>query len=193
MGSHERDVTPDKAVNDMLYNSGNYLQEYDKYSKEVNARRGQGLPQNVKDIYMKQGKGMIGGQLRSGQQRLKESLAGTGQGVPVDALMRGLGGLQGEANSALSGLTDTVAMRDYDAQNQNLDRSAGLAGMEMQNYGMKLGNLQQNQAFGVQATQAHNDSKFSWQKAVGMGAGLGGQYLGGGMARKGTPAEAGGK
>lgn len=185
MGSHERDVSPDKAMNDLLYNAGEYQQRYGEYSKDVQARRGQGLPQNIKDIYMKQGKGMIGGQLRSGQQTLRESLAGTGSGVPVDALMKGLGGLQGNANTALAGLSDTVAMRDYDAQENNLNRGERLAGLELQNYATRAGILGQNQAFGIEATRAHNENQFSWGKLGGLLASAGGQMGGQSISRKG--------
>jgi len=185
MGSHERDVTPDKAMNDMLFNPSAYQGNYDKYSQDVLARRGQGLPQSVKDIYMKQGKGAIGGSLRTGQQRLREGLAGTGSPTPIDALMKGMGGLQSGANTALAGLADTVAMRDYDAQNANLGLMGGLADMEARNYANRLGALAQNQQFGVQATEAHNNSKFSWQKGAGMLLSGAGQFASGGMSRKG--------
>lgn len=192
MGSHERDVTPDKAMNDMLFNPSAYQGNYDKYSQDVLARRGQGLPQSIKDIYIKQGKGAIGGSLRAGQQRLREGLAGTGSPTPIDALMKGMGGLQSGANTAYAGLADTVAMRDYDAQNANLGLMGGLADMESRNYANRLGALAQNQQFGVQATQAHNADKFSWGKAVGMGSGLAGNFFGGQMSRKDGGAEAGG-
>jgi hypothetical protein len=83
-------------------------------------------------------------------------------------------------------LTDQVAMKDYDARQRNLDRSAGLAELEQRNLGLRANMIQGAQNTGIEATRQHNESQFSWGKLAGLGLGLGGQFAGGQLGRKGT-------
>lgn len=183
MGQKQRDVTADQFTLDYLKNPQNYRQAYSQYYSDVMADRGRGLPNEIRDIYFKQGQGMIGGNLRTNMQKLREMSAGTGQGIGADALIDGLTGLHSQANQSYASLADQVAMRDYDATERNKDRLGGLADMEARDYATRLDASLKQQGVGVATTEQAN-SGFDWQKIAGGLLSAGGAVAGGELSRK---------
>ncbi len=145
----------------------------DEFIKEYQT----GLPQNIKDIYLKQGKQQIGNNLREGQQQLKQGLASTGGNVPIDALISGQNKLQTSANNSLTQLADKYAMMNYDAKNSAFGKYANLIGLA-------TGQGQEANNFNMNRYSIDKQNEFNWGDALGAGLGVGGQIAGGAIARK---------
>lgn len=161
MGSHTRDVQPDKSINDLLYNSDNYLNT-DK-----------GLPDNIKSTLLRRGKSSIFSNLEEGNQNLMEKLVGSSQGgTPIDSLIRGQVNLQSGANSALNTLNEDVAFKDYEANQNERDRLLNI-------YKLKLGGFERQQQFGSE-DEARNkgfDLGSALGSVIGAGGAIGGQAI----------------
>lgn len=136
-----------------------------------------GLPDNIRDIYLKQGKGQIGSNLAQGQQSLKESLAGAGGNVPIDALIAGQTKLQSNANKEIAGLNDTVAMRDMDFKEQGYNDLLKL-------FGLASGDSNSTNQYNMAKYQTDKANEFSWGDALGGLFGLGGNVGGEWLKRK---------
>jgi len=147
-----------------------FLDDFLKQYKE-------GLPQNIKDIYLKQGKGQIGSQLRQGQEQLKEGFASTGANVPIDAMIAGQNKLQSSANNSLANLTDKYAMMNYDAKNSAFNNYGNLIGLAS-------GESNNANSFNLNKYQIDKSNEFSWGDALGGALGAGGSIAGAGISRK---------
>lgn len=147
-----------------------FLDDFLKQYKE-------GLPQNIKDIYLKQGKGQIGSQLRQGQEQLKENFASTGGNVPIDAMIAGQTKLQNSANNSLANLTDKYAMMNYDAKNSAFGNYGNLIGLAS-------GEGNNQNSFNLNKYQIDKANEFSWGDALGGALGAGGSVAGGAISRK---------
>lgn len=144
----------------------------------------QGLPQDIVDMYLKRGLGSISGNLRSGEQELRESLAQTGG--PTAALMSGLTKLYGEAGSARASLYDKVAEKNYDAKQQGLANYFGLFDRMMgsaDRANQYRTNLRQEQA--AQAQYA-DQGEFDWGSAAGGALEAGGTVAGAAISKGAT-------
>lgn len=147
-----------------------FLDDFLKQYKE-------GLPQNIKDIYLKQGKGQIGSQLRQGQEQLKEGFASTGVNVPIDAMIAGQNKLQNSANNSLANLTDKYAMMNYDAKNSAFNNYGNLIGLAS-------GESNNANSYNLNKYQIDKSNEFSWGDALGGALGAGGSIAGAGISRK---------
>lgn len=147
-----------------------FLDDFLKQYKE-------GLPQNIKDIYLKQGKGQIGSQLKQGQEQLKENFASTGANVPIDAMIAGQNKLQSSANNSLANLTDKYAMMNYDAKNSAFNNYGNLIGLAS-------GESNNANSFNLNKYQIDKANEFSWGDALGGVLGAGGSIAGAGISRK---------
>jgi len=147
-----------------------FLDDFLKQYKE-------GLPQNIKDIYLKQGKGQIGSQLRQGQEQLKEGFASTGVNVPIDAMIAGQNKLQNSANNSLANLADKYAMMNYDAKNSAFNNYGNLIGLAS-------GESNNANSFNLNKYQIDKSNEFSWGDALGGALGAGGTIAGAGISRK---------
>lgn len=147
-----------------------FLDDFLKQYKE-------GLPQNIKDIYLKQGKGQIGSQLKQGQEQLKENFASTGGNVPIDAMIAGQNKLQSSANNSLANLTDKYAMMNYDAKNSAFNNYGNLIGLAS-------GESNNANSFNLNKYQIDKANEFSWGDALGSALGAGGSIAGAGISRK---------
>lgn len=164
MGSHTRDITPDRRIGDLLDNSDAYLNT-DK-----------GLPDNIKSTLLRRGKASIFSNLEEGNQNLMEKLVGSSKGgTPIDALIRGKVGLQSGANSALNTLNEDVAFKDYEANQNERNRLLDI-------YKLKLGANTQQQQFGSEDEQRNKG--FDLGSAFGAVAGAGGAVGGQAIKRK---------
>jgi hypothetical protein len=88
-----------------------------------------GLPKELSDIYTKIGKAEIGSNLAYGDQKLKQTFAGAGDDIPIDALVKGRVDLQNDANNSIAGLNDTLAMRNKEAKDKYLQQIYQLFGL----------------------------------------------------------------
>lgn len=165
MGSHTRDVNPDKKINELLNNSSAFL-DTDK-----------GLPERIKADMIKKGKGFLSGSYESGTADLKQALQGSGSGVTVDALIAGKTKLLSQKNQGLLDLNSNVQNADYEAVEANKNRL-------MDEYKTKLSAWGAQQQFGSE-DEARN-SGFKIGDLIGSVAGVGGQLGGGALARKGA-------
>ena len=136
-----------------------------------------GLPDNIRDIYLKQGKAQIGSNLAEGNQNLKESLAGAGSNVPIDALISGQTKLQSGANKEIAGLNDTVALRNMDFKEQGYNDLLKL-------FGLAGGDASNTNSFNLNKYQIDKENEFSWGDALGGALGAGGQIGGAALKRK---------
>lgn len=143
-----------------------YFGTMDKYRK--------GLPKDIQDIYTKQGKEQIGSSRMESEQALEEAIAGSGTGVPVDALLRGKGIINSESAKAMAGLTDQLAMRNYDAKNQAYNQYLALMGLANE---VGTG----KQSFDMRRYQIDEENAFKPGEAIGAVLGAGGQVLGAGI------------
>lgn len=159
-----------QQTNNTLPGGKMFLDDFLKQYKE-------GLPQNIKDIYLKQGKGQIGSQLRQGQEQLKENFAGTGGNVPIDAMIAGQTKLQDSANNSLANLTDKYAMMNYDAKNSAFGNYGNLIGLAS-------GEGNNQNSFNLNKYQIDKANEFSWGDALGGALGAGGSVAGGAISRK---------
>ncbi len=157
-------------TNNTLPGGKMFLDDFLKQYKE-------GLPQNIKDIYLKQGKGQIGSQLRQGQEQLKENFASTGGNVPIDAMIAGQTKLQNSANNSLANLTDKYAMMNYDAKNSAFGNYGNLIGLAS-------GEGNNQNSFNLNKYQIDKANEFSWGDALGGALGAGGSIAGGAISRK---------
>lgn len=152
------------------------------FYKMLMAQYKDGVPKNISDIYLKQGRGQIGSNLAQGEQDLKESLSGTGSGVPIDALVRGQSRLQSGANSAIGGLNDKLGLLNYEAMQQAFNNYTGLLNVASQDAGRR-------NEFNVQKTQYDNEneqSDFDFGAVAGAGVGAAGNVLSSGISKGAT-------
>lgn len=147
-----------------------FLEQFLKQNQE-------GLPQNIRDIYLKQGKEQIGSNLREGQQQLKQGLSSAGGNVPIDALISGQTKLQNSANNSLSALADKYAMVNYDAKNSAFGNYANLIGLA-------TGQGAKADSFNMNRYNIDKQNEFNWGDALGGALGVGGTVAGAGISRK---------
>ena len=86
--------------------------ELEDYSKSLLEN---GLPADIRANYLKQGLGQIAGNLASGEENLKESLAAQG-GAPIAASIGGEAALRNNANQADNQLNANLANMNFDAK-----------------------------------------------------------------------------
>lgn len=160
-----------KSKNPLLPGGEEFYKSFMEQYKE-------GLPKDIQEMYTKQGKAQIGSQLEEGRQNLSEQLAGSGSGVPLDALIGANSRLQTGANKAMAGLTDQLAMRNYGAKQEAFGNYANLMGLA-------TGQGNSNNAFNMQKYQIDEENKFKWGDAIGGALGVGGALGGQAISRKG--------
>jgi hypothetical protein len=137
-----------------------------------------GLPKELSDIYTKQGKSQIETNLAYGDQKLKQTFAGAGDNIPVDALIKGRVDLQNNANGSIAGLNDTLAMRNQEAKDKYLQQLYQLFGLGGQEAGT-------TNAYNMNKYQIDENNRFKWgdflgSLAQGVGSALSGNLGGSG-------------
>jgi hypothetical protein len=133
-----------------------------------------GLPKELSDIYTKKGKAQIGSNLAFGNQKLKQSLAGAGGNVPIDALVQGQIGLQSGANESIASLNDTLAMRNQEAKDNYLARIYQL-------FGLGAGEANSANAYNMNKYQIDESNRFKWGDFLGSLAQGAGTAIAGGL------------
>ena len=131
-----------------------------------------GLPPELKQAIENQFQGNLGGQLRSGEQQLRENFASQGKG-PTGALLGGLVSQQANANNTSKDFYANLLGQDFNARQQGFNNLTGLQGLLAQISG------QQN-AYNMQKYQTDKENEFSWGDLGGDIFGAFGQIIGAG-------------
>lgn len=159
-----------------------------EFLQNVVHSRDYGVPDYVKDIYNKQGRGAIGGALNEGKQALKESLTGTGQNIPLSAMLKGQNLLQTDANKSLNDLNNKLGLLNYQANQDSVRNYLGLMGIGADITGQKA-MFDANQAnsrnqYNLQEYDINESNRFKIGDALGALIGAGSNVASVGVSRK---------
>jgi len=151
----------------------------DFYESLIKRYKDGALPQEYVDTLIKGGKAAIGGQYRSGSQDLEESLASTGSGTPIDALVRGKATLRGNAGNAIGGLYDRLAKEKLAYKTSEQDKAL------MGYFGLLNANAREQDSINkyretrYAVARAGDEEGFPWGELAGTALAAGGQVAAG--------------
>jgi hypothetical protein len=154
--------------NDYLFGRGG-VRGAEGIFNTIMQRVNSGLPQQLKDIYEKRGKGSIAGLQRDTERDIRQRYAGTG--APIGAVNDAYAKSQEASSNALSNLFDTIAMRDEEARQTGIGNFFNLTGLGQQ------GAAQQNQ-YNLQKYQIDESNKFKFGDLLGSLVSAGGNVAG---------------
>lgn len=171
-----------------LSQGSNLMPQGYEFLQNIVHSRDYGVPDYVKNIYDKQGRGAIGGALSEGKQALKESLTGTGQNIPLSAMLKGQNLLQTDANKSLNDLNNKLGLLNYQANQDSVRNYLGLMGIGADITGQKA-MFDANQAnsrnqYNLQEYDINESNRFKIGDALGALIGAGSNVASVGVSRK---------
>lgn len=156
------------------YKQGNY-KDFGDVSANAEWLMNNGLPESIKNDLLKRTQGGIAGQLRSGEQGLREAFAGSGG--PAGSYLAGLTSMSSNANKSLSDFNSNLAEQDFGARQQGFRNVLDLINLAQGEAG------QQNQ-YNMNKYQLDEANRFKWGDFLGNLFGAGGSIYGGYLAGK---------
>lgn len=151
------------------YEKGNY-KDFGDVSAFAENLMNSGLPESLKKDLLKQTQGGIAGQLRSGEQNLREANAGSGG--PAGSYLAGLTSMNANANKSLSDFNTNLAGQDFNA------RQTGFRSI-MDLINLSQGEAGQKNQYNMNKYQIDEANTFKWGDFLGNLFGAGGSVLGG--------------
>lgn len=129
----------------------------------------QGLPKDLTNRLIQREEGNIGGQMRAGEQQLREAFSSQG-GAPTGALLGGITALNANANNSMTDFFTNLSQQDFAARQTGFGNLLGL------NNQLMAGSNALNQ-FNLEGYGIDQANKFKWGQALGQLFQLGGTYL----------------
>jgi hypothetical protein len=128
-----------------------------------------GLPQDLKDAMTNQFQGNQAGQLRSGEQALRESFASQGN-APSGSLLSGLVSQQSNANNSAKDYYANLLNQDFGARQQGFNNLTNIQSLIASLTGQK-------NDYNMNKYKIDKENEFSWGQFLGDALGFGSKFI----------------